>query len=98
VILTSECPALGKEAITTYFKRLKFDVAGPSGARTHDLPDAKLEHYHFATATGMHFYDISTHAISTFYIHPKLKVSSRGITLSKIIEPSPNLNLTCVFL
>jgi hypothetical protein len=46
VILTSRCCALGKGAITTYFKCLGFDAAGPSGARTHDLPDAKQEHYH----------------------------------------------------
>jgi hypothetical protein len=46
VILTSECRALGERAITSYFKRLRFDAAGPSGARTHDLPDAKREHYH----------------------------------------------------
>jgi hypothetical protein len=42
VILPSECRALGEEAITTYFKRLRFDVAGPSGARTHGLPFAYL--------------------------------------------------------
>jgi hypothetical protein len=41
VILTSECSALGEGAITTYFKGLRFDAAGPSGARTHDLADAK---------------------------------------------------------
>jgi hypothetical protein len=52
VNLTSECRALGEGAITTYFKRLRFDPAGPSGARTHDLPDTKREHYHKATATG----------------------------------------------
>jgi hypothetical protein len=46
VILPSECRALGEGAITTYFKRLRFDTAGPSGARTHDLPFAKREHYH----------------------------------------------------
>jgi hypothetical protein len=46
VFLTSECQALGDEAVSTYFKRLRFDVAGWSGARTHDLPDAKQEHYH----------------------------------------------------
>jgi hypothetical protein len=46
VILPSECRALGEEAITTYFKRLRFDAAGPSGARTHDLPITKREHYH----------------------------------------------------
>jgi hypothetical protein len=40
VILTSECRALGQGAITTYFKRLRFDTAGPSRARTHDLPFA----------------------------------------------------------
>jgi hypothetical protein len=34
VILPSECRALGEGAITTYFKLLKFDAAGPSGART----------------------------------------------------------------
>jgi hypothetical protein len=45
-ILTSECRTLGEGAITTYFKRLRFDAAGTSGARTHDLLDAKREHYH----------------------------------------------------
>jgi hypothetical protein len=44
--LTSECRALGEEAFTTYFKRHRFDAAGSSGARTHDLLDAKREHYH----------------------------------------------------
>jgi hypothetical protein len=48
VILTFECRALGEGAITTYW----FDAAGPSGARNHDLPDAKREHYHQSTATG----------------------------------------------
>jgi hypothetical protein len=52
VILFSECRALGEEGITTYFKSLRFDAAGTSGARPHDLPFAKQEHYHFATATG----------------------------------------------
>ena len=28
VILSSECRALGEEAITTYFKRLRYDAAG----------------------------------------------------------------------
>jgi hypothetical protein len=37
VILISECRALGEGAITTYSKRLRFDVARTSGARTHDL-------------------------------------------------------------
>jgi hypothetical protein len=46
VTLTSECYAFGEGAITTYFKRLTFDAAGPSGALTHDLSDAKREHYH----------------------------------------------------
>jgi hypothetical protein len=46
VILPSECRALGEGAITTYSKRLRFDTVGPSGARTHDLPFAKREHYH----------------------------------------------------
>ena len=41
VILPSECHALGEGAITAYFKRLRFDAAGPNGARTHDLPFAK---------------------------------------------------------
>jgi hypothetical protein len=41
VILTSECRALGEGAIATYFKRLRFEAAGPSGAQTHDLPDVK---------------------------------------------------------
>jgi hypothetical protein len=45
-ILTSECRALGEGAITTYFKRLRFDAAGPSGARIHNLPFAEREHYH----------------------------------------------------
>jgi hypothetical protein len=46
VILTSEFRALGEGVITTYFKRLKFDTAGPSRAWTLDLPGAKREHYH----------------------------------------------------
>jgi hypothetical protein len=45
-ILPSEIRALDEGAITTYFKRLRFDAAGPNGARTHDLPFAKREHYH----------------------------------------------------
>jgi hypothetical protein len=44
MILTFECRALGEGAIATYFKCLGFDAAGLSGAQTHDLPDAKLEH------------------------------------------------------
>jgi hypothetical protein len=36
---------LAKEQ-SLYFKRLRFDAAGTSGTRTHDLPDAKREHYH----------------------------------------------------
>jgi hypothetical protein len=51
VILTSECRTLGEGAISTYFKRLRFDAAGTSGVRTHDLPNAKREHYK-VTATG----------------------------------------------
>jgi hypothetical protein len=46
VILPSEYRALGERAITTYFKRLRFDAAGSSGARTHNLPFAKRDHYH----------------------------------------------------
>jgi hypothetical protein len=46
VILTSECCACDEGAITAYFERLRFDAAGPSGARTHDPPDGKREHYH----------------------------------------------------
>jgi hypothetical protein len=42
VILPSECRAVGEGAITTYFKRLRFDAAGSSGARTHDLPHIEL--------------------------------------------------------
>jgi hypothetical protein len=53
VILTSECRALDEGAISTYFKRLRFDEAGPIGARTHVLPIAKREHYHWGTATGL---------------------------------------------
>jgi hypothetical protein len=45
-ILTSECRAVGGGAITTYFKRLRLDVAGTSGAWTHDLQDAKREDFH----------------------------------------------------
>lgn len=41
LILPSECCAFGEGAITSYSKRLRFDAAGPSGARTHDLPLAK---------------------------------------------------------
>ena len=33
-ILTSECHALGKEAIAAYLKCRKFDTAGTRGART----------------------------------------------------------------
>jgi hypothetical protein len=51
VILPSECRALDEGAITTYFKRLRFDEAGPSGTRTHDLPFAKREHYHYVLVT-----------------------------------------------
>jgi hypothetical protein len=43
---------LGEGAITTCFKRVTFDTAGTSGARTHDLQFAKREHYHQATGTG----------------------------------------------
>jgi hypothetical protein len=46
LILPSKCRALGEGAITTYFKRLRFDAAGPNGARTHNLPFAKREHDH----------------------------------------------------
>jgi hypothetical protein len=52
MILTSQYSALGEGAITTDFKRLAFDAAGLSKARTPDLLDAKREHYHKATATG----------------------------------------------
>jgi hypothetical protein len=34
MILTSECRALVKGAIATYFKRLRFDAPGTSGAQT----------------------------------------------------------------
>jgi hypothetical protein len=37
---------LAKEQSLLILQRLGFDAAGPSGARTHDLPDAKREHYH----------------------------------------------------
>jgi hypothetical protein len=30
-----------------------FDAAGTRGAQTHDLPFAKREHYHLATATSL---------------------------------------------
>jgi hypothetical protein len=36
VILTSDCHALGEGANTTSFKRLRFDVAGTSGAQIHN--------------------------------------------------------------
>jgi hypothetical protein len=35
-----------KEQSLPIFKRLTFDAAGLGGARTHDLPSAKREHYH----------------------------------------------------
>jgi hypothetical protein len=38
VILASQCRAFGEGTISIYFKRLKFDAAGPSGARTHGNP------------------------------------------------------------
>jgi hypothetical protein len=37
------CLFFDEGAITTYFKRLRFDAVGKSGARTHDLPDASLD-------------------------------------------------------
>jgi hypothetical protein len=46
VIFTSKCRVLEKEAIATYFKSLRFDAAGTSGARTCNLSDAKPKHYH----------------------------------------------------
>jgi hypothetical protein len=46
VILTSEYRTLGEEVITTYSKHFRFYVAVTNGARTHDLPDAKQEHYY----------------------------------------------------
>jgi hypothetical protein len=46
VIVTSECRAAGEGAVTTYIKRFGFDGAGTNRAGTHDLPDAKREHYH----------------------------------------------------
>ena len=52
MILTSECRALCDGAITTYFKRLRFDAAGMSGAQTHYLPDAMREHYHSVAASS----------------------------------------------
>jgi hypothetical protein len=56
VILTSDCHARAEEAITAYFKRLRFDEASTTRARTCDLPDAKQEHYHEATAAGLHLF------------------------------------------
>jgi hypothetical protein len=52
MILTYECHALGERAISSYFTGLRFDAAGLSGAQTHDLPIAKLEHYHYVTIKG----------------------------------------------
>jgi hypothetical protein len=46
MILTSKCRAFGEGGITTYFKRLRFDAVGPSGPRTHDLPESNRENYH----------------------------------------------------
>jgi hypothetical protein len=44
---------LAKEQSLPIFKNFKFDAAGiKSGARTHNLLDAKWELYHQATATG----------------------------------------------
>jgi hypothetical protein len=41
MILTYECRALGEVAITTYFKRFRFNAAGKSGAQIHNPPNAK---------------------------------------------------------
>jgi hypothetical protein len=49
VILTSECRAIGEEAITTYSKRLRFDAAGTYERGSNLRPprrDVKREHYH----------------------------------------------------
>jgi hypothetical protein len=45
--LASKCRVLvlGEEAITTYIT-VRFDAAGTSAIRTHDLPSAKRESYH----------------------------------------------------
>jgi hypothetical protein len=72
MILTSEYRALGEGAITTYFKRLRFDAAGPSGARPHDHPDAKWEHYHKATPTGRSYSPCCVFIFLQSSTHPEL--------------------------
>jgi hypothetical protein len=52
VFLPIQCCALAEGSITSYFRRLRFDAAGPSEARTQDLQFAKREHYHWATTTS----------------------------------------------
>jgi hypothetical protein len=59
---------LAKEQLLPILNVLGFDAAGTSGAWTHDLPDAKREHYHLATATGNNSTCASTTACRTFII------------------------------
>jgi hypothetical protein len=42
LILTSECRALGKGAITTYFKHLRFDAAGTSSRMLSESTTTRL--------------------------------------------------------
>jgi hypothetical protein len=49
MIPTFECHARGEGVITTYLKRLRYDVAGTDGAWTYNLPNAVRKHYHQTT-------------------------------------------------
>jgi hypothetical protein len=86
MILPSECRALGEGAITTYFKCLRFDAAGMSGARIHDLPFAKREHDHKATATGKILGKIKTNSLPT---DPSLIAFSGGLNFFSNQIPLP---------
>jgi hypothetical protein len=74
VILISECLALGEGATTMYFKRLRFDAVGTSGARTHDLPDAKL-------GGGLCQVEFLWSSIDGMRIHPGTDIFRPGTTV-----------------
>jgi hypothetical protein len=42
---------MAKEQSLPILKVLRLEAVGPRGAWTHDLPDAKREHYHYVTET-----------------------------------------------
>jgi hypothetical protein len=74
VILPSECPALDEGAITTYFKRLRFDAAGPSRAQTHDLPYTE---FLGLIAQDLHVIDYKSKAINAKH-KSKLQIFTRN--------------------